>query len=110
MKKLKNLFDKLTNKTSMDGIQQAQKEQFERYQQKHNQRRSNVYAGQDFFDDEGDVKMNSGQSFNQSENSPNPALLSIEYKEKGNECLKQDQPEEAVNWYTKSLVSNTTQL
>jgi len=31
--------------------------------------------------------------------------MSIEFKNKGNECLKNDQYEEAVEWYSKALVS-----
>lgn len=36
-------------------------------------------------------------------NGKNDALQSIEFKEKGNECLKANQVNEAIEWYTKSL-------
>ena len=36
-------------------------------------------------------------------NRSNDAIKSIEFKEKGNECLKAKQIDEAIDWYTKSL-------
>ena len=41
----------------------------------------------------------------QNKEGPNSAQLSIEYKMKGNECLLSDKVDEAIQWYTKALVS-----
>ncbi len=47
--------------------------------------------------------MKNNQDVEMKDEGENKALKSIEYKEKGNELLKNDRVEEAVEYYTMSL-------
>ena len=66
--------------------------------------RSNSYFSRgDNMDLDDELMNNEDTNVSSMNNGKNDAIQSIEYKENGNQCLKINQVDVAIEWYTKSL-------